>query len=283
MTSSTATPAAATIALQHLEAIRHTLGDPAVNRDTADTLDMLAPDDVNKPQLIAWLRDGVARDVRQFEIRSALRAIAKAIQPRSYLEIGTRRGWSLAQVLAEVPSVHAYSFDWWMESYGGVDNPGPGFVREELSRAAPHHRGDLHFVCGNSHDTLPVFFQAVQLGEFELEQPEILRIGEAAPQMFDLVTVDGDHTARGTWWDLADVLPRIAIGGVLVIDDLIDSADELLGDHASSRYESIRTQPDDLRPSLLGLWNHLKSVLDGWEFIESFDSIVPIGIAVRMR
>jgi predicted O-methyltransferase YrrM len=278
-----AAPIAAPIAVQHLEAIRSTLGDASVNQATADTLEVLAADDVNKPQLIAWLREGVACDERRFEIRSALRAIARAIQPRSYLEIGTRRGWSLAQVLAETPSVHAYSFDWWMQAYGGVDNPGPGFVREEIARAAPHHHGDLHFVCGNSHDTLPVFFQAVQIGETELEHADILRMGEAAPQMFDLVTVDGDHTALGTWWDLVDVLPKIAIGGVLVIDDLIDSADELLGDRANSRYEAIRTQPDDLKPSLLGLWHHLKSQLDGWEFIESFDSIVPIGIAVRMR
>lgn len=277
------TALSASIALQHLDAINALLGDPVVNQATADTLDALAADDVNKPQLIAWLRDGAAHNQRRFEIRSALRAIARAIQPRSYLEIGTRRGWSLAQVVAEVPSVRVYSFDWWMEAYGGVDNPGPGFVRDELGRVAPNHHGELHFLCGNSHDTLPVFFQAVQLDEPELEQAELLRIGESAPSMYDLITVDGDHTAVGTWWDLADILPKIAVGGVLVIDDLVDAADELLGDSASSRYAAIRTQPDDLKPSLLALWNHLKSQLDGWEFIESLDSIVPIGIAVRMR
>jgi hypothetical protein len=101
--------------------------------------------------------------------------------------------------------------------------------------------------------------------------------------MFDLITVDGDHTALGTWWDLADVLPHVAVGGALVFDDLLDSSDELLGDSPSSRYAHIRTHPEELRPSLRWLWEHLKSVLDGWEFIESFDSIVPIGIAVRMR
>jgi hypothetical protein len=68
-----------------------------------------------------------------------------------------------------------------------------------------------------------------------------------------------------------------------VFDDLVDSADELLGDAPSSRYAPLRTHPDALRPSLLWLWEHLKEVLGGWEFIESFDSIVPIGIAVRMR
>jgi predicted O-methyltransferase YrrM len=254
-----------------------------LNNATADTLELLAPDDVNKPRLIEWLREGAARDERRFEIRSALRAIAHATQPRSYLEIGTRRGWSLAQVLAESPEVQAYSFDWWTQNYGGVENPGPGFVRDEMRRVAPNHRGALHFLSGNSHDTLPVFFQEVQLGAVELEEEQILRTGEAAPRMFDLITVDGDHTALGTWWDLADVLPHVAVGGALVFDDLLDSSDELLGDSPSSRYAHIRTHPEELRPSLRWLWEHLKSVLDGWEFIESFDSIVPIGIAVRMR
>ena len=277
------TSIAASVAIQHLEAIREMLGKPAINSVTANTLESLSPDDTNKPRLVEWLREGVRLNDARFEIRSALRAIARAIQPRSYLEIGTRRGWSLAQVLAEAPNVNAYSFDWWMEGYGGVENPGPGFVRDEMRRVASVHCGDLHFLSGNSHDTLPVFFQEVRLGPVELEETELLRIGESAPRMFDLVTVDGDHTALGTWWDLADVLSHVAVGGVLVFDDLVDSADELLGDRPTSRYEHIRTHPENLMPSLLWLWHYLKVQLDGWEFIESFDSIVPIGIAVRMR
>lgn len=120
----------------------------------------------------------------------------------------------------------------------------------------------------------------------ECEQSDLIRAGEAAPSKFELVTVDGDHTALGTWWDLVDVVPHIAVGGVLVIDDFVDSANELLGDRATRSYEAIRTKPDDLKPSLLGLWHMLKEQLPDWEFIESFDSIVPIvpiGIAVHMR
>ena len=287
MSTTAASPAVTSLvsplAQRNFDAIRAAIGLPEHNRATADTLEQLAPDDVNKPRLIEWLRDGVARNERRFEIRSALRAIAHATQPRSYLEIGTRRGWSLAQVLAESPDVQAYSFDWWMDSYGGVDNPGPGFVREEMRRVAPTHRGALHFVSGNSHDTLPVFFQDVPFGTVELEAELLIRSGESSPRMFDLVTVDGDHTALGTWWDLADVVPHVAIGGALVFDDLLDSSDELLGDSPTSRYAHDRTHPGELRPSLLWLWEHLKSVLDNWAFIESFDSIVPIGVAVRMR
>jgi predicted O-methyltransferase YrrM len=277
------TALACPFALRRLESIRESLGAPEVNRAVVETLEALAPDAQNKPRLVEWLRAGIAKNEPRFEIRSALRALSRAMQPRSYLEIGTRRGWSLAQVLAESPDVRAWSFDRWIEGYGGVDNPGPEFVRDEMRRVAPRHRGGLRFLCGNSHDLLPVFFQGVETGERELEDLSVLRAGEDAPRSFDLITVDGDHTALGTWWDVTDILPFVAVGGAIVIDDLVDTADEVLGDRPASRYAGIRPAPTDLRPSLLDVWNRLKAGLDGYEFIESFDSIVPIGIAVRVR
>lgn len=277
------TASACPFTLRRLEAIRESLGAPEINRAVVETFEVLAPDEQNKPRLVQWLREGIEKDERRFEIRSALRALSRAMQPRSYLEIGTRRGWSLAQVLAESPDVRAWSFDRWIEGYGGVDNPGPEWVRREMKRAAPNHRGGLRFLCGNSHDLLPVFFQGVEIGERELADLSVLRAGEDAPRNFDLITVDGDHTALGTWWDVTDILPFVAIGGAIVIDDLVDSADEVLGDRPESRYADIRPAPSALRPSLLDVWSRLKAGLDGFEFLESFDSIVPIGIAVRMR
>ncbi len=259
------------------------LGAPDVQLATAETLDALSPDPRNKPRLVEWLRDGAARGERRFEIRSALRALARAIRPRSYLEIGTRRGWSLAQVLCESPHVDAYAFDLWMDGYGGIDNPGPDFVRDEMRTVAPAHRGRLQFFSGNSHDALPVFLQTAPIGDAELAEIELLRAGESAPRMFDLVTVDGDHTALGTWWDLTDVLPSIAVGGALVIDDLVDFADERLGQRAQSRYAGLRPSPSDLEPSLLALWTRLKNEIDNFAFLESLDSIVPVGIALRMK
>jgi predicted O-methyltransferase YrrM len=269
--------------VRRLEALRSALGERSVTEATVRTLEALAPDPTNKPRLVEWLKQGLAADDRRFEIRSALRALSRTLRPRSYLEIGTRRGWSLAQVLAESPSVRAYSFDRWIEGYGGVDNPGPEFVREEMSRVVPEHKGTLRFVAGNSHDTLPVFFQGVPIEDRELEDLSILRAGEDAPRSFDLVTVDGDHTALGTWWDVTDVLPYVAVGGAIVIDDLLDTADEALGDRPVSRYAGQRPAPVDLRPSLLDVWNRLKAGLENYEFVERFESIVPIGIAVRMR
>ncbi|HEX9659999.1 MAG TPA: class I SAM-dependent methyltransferase, partial [Rhodothermales bacterium] len=37
---------------------------------------------------------------------------------------------------------------------------------------------------------------------------------------FDLMTVDGDHTARGASEDLRNVTTRLKLGGVLVFDDI---------------------------------------------------------------
>jgi predicted O-methyltransferase YrrM len=270
-------------AVRRLEAVRRTLGDPLIQERTAETLETLAPDEGNKPRLVEWLRASAKANDRRFEIRSALRAVANAMRPRSYLEIGTRRGWSLAQVLCESPDARAYCFDQWVDGYAAIENPGPEFVRLEMKKAAPQHRGTIRFVSGNSHDTLPVFFQGVPLEEREIEDLSVVRAGEDAPRSFDLITVDGDHTALGTWWDVTDILPFVAIGGAIVLDDLVDTADEASGQRASSRYGSIRPTPDDLEPSLLHVWNRLKDGLDGFEFIECLDSIVPIGIAVRMR
>jgi predicted O-methyltransferase YrrM len=271
-------------AVRRLEAVRRVLGDPSMSARTIATLEALAPDELNKPRLIEWLREGERANDRRFELRTALRALSNAMRPRSYLEVGTRRGWSLAQVLSESPEARAYCFDQWIGGYGAVENPGPEFVRLEMRKVAPQHRGSVRFVSGNSHDTLPVFFQGVPMTERELEDLSVVRAGEDAPRSFDLITVDGDHTALGTWWDVTDVLPFLAIGGALVIDDLVDSADETMGERALSRYASIRPSPDDLKPSLLDVWNRLKTSLAGdFEFIESFDSIVPIGIAIRMR
>src|SRR6478736_9979451 len=176
-------------AVRRLEAIRRVLGDPVLHERTAATLETLAPDAVNKPRLIEWLRECARTKDTRFEIRSGLRAVPNAMRPRSYLEIGTRRGWSLAQVLSESPDVRAYSFDEWIGGYASVDNPGPEFVRLEMKKAAPQHRGTVRFVNGNSHDTLPVFFQGVPLEEKEMDDLSVVRAGEDAPRSFDLITV----------------------------------------------------------------------------------------------
>ena len=131
---------------------------------------------------------------------TVLHAAASLVRPRRYLEIGVFRGRSLAVVAAAAPEADLHGFDLWVEGYAGLDNTGPDLVREQLRRVG--HRGRVELVAGSSHETVPAFLEA---------HPGLC---------FDLVTVDGDHTEAGARRDLETVLPRVAVGGVLVFDDL---------------------------------------------------------------
>lgn len=263
--------------LQQIEAV---LGEPHLTTATLQTLGALAPDDTNKPALLRWLAEGLETGQRRWEIRTALRGLARVIQPRSYLEIGTRRGWSLAQVVSEAPQVQVYSFDMWVDNYGGVNNPGPEFLWQEMKRAAPQFQGSIHFISGNSHETLPPFFEGMVAGQ--LPPPELRRHHETRPHQFDLVTVDGDHTALGAWWDLLDVMPHVALGGAVVFDDLIDRSDEIMGDKPSSPFANRYPPLTNFRASLLDIWQRVKRIYGNFRYLENFEAQPPIGIAVRV-
>lgn len=137
---------------------------------------------------------------RYADITTALAAAAELTAPRSYLEIGVRRGRSLAVVVGRAPACDIVGVDLWNPGYAGIDNPGVEHVRAQASAAG--HTGTLELVSGDSHEVLPRLFAA---------RPDL---------DFDLITVDGDHSRRGAARDLRDVLPRLRIGGVLVFDDI---------------------------------------------------------------
>jgi len=139
-------------------------------------------------------------DWRYADICTALFALSRALDAKSYLEIGVRRGRSMAMVASNCPEAEIVGFDMWMDNYAGLTNPGPDFVRQEI--AATGHTGPLEFVSGNSHETVPAYFAA---------HPEA---------SFDMITVDGDHSPEGAMADLLTVLPRLRIGGALVFDDI---------------------------------------------------------------
>ena len=134
------------------------------------------------------------------DINTALLGLAEILQPAAYLEIGVRRGRSLAMVLSRAPSCHIVACDMFIENYSNMENPGPDFVRSELDRLGCS--GTLDFVVGDSSKVLPQYFK---------QHPEVF---------FDLITVDGDHTAHGARTDLTNVIPRLKIGGALVFDDV---------------------------------------------------------------
>jgi predicted O-methyltransferase YrrM len=151
----------------------------------------------------AYYREGVRRFGENWNYRdiiNTLFAASSTLQPKNYLEIGVRRGRSLCVVARGCPQVNITAFDMWMANYAGMENPGPDFVRRELSKHG--HQGDCMLIDGDSHITVPEYF------------------GKHPRKQFDLMTVDGDHSEDGAWADLLATVPHLAPGGILVFDDI---------------------------------------------------------------
>jgi predicted O-methyltransferase YrrM len=175
---------------------------PSTINNVLSVLEALEPDSYSV-YVSTYLKEGFEKfgpDWSYLDILNVLVACTELIQPRAYLEIGVRRGRSIAMVAHTAPRVDLYGFDMWAANYAGMENPGPEFVESELRKIGA--TGRIEFVSGNSHETLPNFFA---------ENPEL---------QLDLVTVDGDHSDEGTREDLMTVLPKIAPGGALVFDDV---------------------------------------------------------------
>ena len=137
---------------------------------------------------------------RYADIVTVLLCLSETLKPRSYLEIGVRRGRSVAAVASRSKDCSMVLLDMWIEDYAGMKNPGAEFVREELIRVG--HKGPVRFIDGDSHKTLPALFR---------EMPHLT---------FDLISVDGDHETQGAKQDLCDVLPKLNAGGAIVFDDI---------------------------------------------------------------
>ena len=140
---------------------------------------------------------------RYADSTTVLVAASMAIRPKTYLEIGVRRGRSSAIVGSLCPDCAIYGFDLWLEGYAGIENPGPDFVRGELRKVG--HTGEVKLTSGDSRSTVPAFLA---------QHPNLF---------FDVINVDGDHSVAGAARDLVNVLPRLKIGGVIVFDDIVSA------------------------------------------------------------
>lgn len=192
--------------------IGHAAESSATLRRAMEIVKHLEPDDYLR-YLLEYYAQGLERfgpAWRYADIVTALLACAELIAPADYLEIGVRRGRSMAVVGSVSPSCRLVGFDLWTRNYAGMSNPGPEFVRAELSKVG--HTGPVELISGNSRETLPRYL---------IERPDAY---------FDLVTVDGDHSADGARQDLITVKPRIKIGGALVFDDICHPAHPYLFD-----------------------------------------------------
>src|SRR5439155_14194733 len=170
------TPARATHAFDRAEDARDyhggpvlgasTLGElalsPALHDEAWAILDRLEPDDN-----VSHVRDFVAegrrlagREWHYVDIASALAAATELLRPSSYLEVGVRRGRSMAIVAARAPKCSIIGVDMWQPNYAGMENPGPDYVRAELAKVGL--AGDLELLTGDSHRVLPPLLAAAR-------------------------------------------------------------------------------------------------------------------------
>lgn len=185
------------------ETILRAATSPATMGDMLAVIAALEPDDYTR-YLTRYCAEGRERFGDSWvyaDICTVLLAAARLVEPETYLEIGVRRGRSMAMVAHAAPRARLFGFDLWIQGYAGMSNPGPDFVRSELAKLG--HAGSLELVSGDSHVTVP---------EFLARHPGL---------ELDLVTVDGDHTIEGALADLRTVIPRLSLGGVLVFDDIV--------------------------------------------------------------
>jgi predicted O-methyltransferase YrrM len=153
-----------------------------------------------------------AEDIDYTSVRTVLGAYAHLAAPRTYLEIGTRRGHSLCMVISCAPKpVDVYSFDLWLENYAGEANPGQQLILNELQKL--NFRGKIQFFDGESKHTVPAFFRDT-----------------AHPSTIDLVFVDGDHSDEGARADILNVIDHVSVGGLLAFDDITHPAHRTLLD-----------------------------------------------------
>ena len=165
------------------------------------------------------------------EIRGTVSWLVRQLQPETYLEVGVRRGWSACMAAHRNPNLSIWAFDMWIHGYSGSENPGPGFVLSELGRVG--FLGEVEFVSGNSHETLPAFLGNGN-GEITADA-KLSNLAKVRPAYFDMIVIDGDHSILGAYQDIWDLISYCEVGGVLVFDDI----------NPDATYSEIRTELGD--------------------------------------
>lgn len=128
-------------------------------------------------------------------------------QPKRILEIGTRTGISLCQILSSLENYEdmtVVSCDTFSDGFIS-----PALVSRNL-RALNIPAEIVHYMVGDSAVTIP---------KYKEDHPD---------ERFDWILVDGDHERKAARRDLDNVVDLVAFGGLLVMDDLSKDGMDLL-------------------------------------------------------
>ncbi|OGQ89317.1 MAG: hypothetical protein A2289_22550 [Deltaproteobacteria bacterium RIFOXYA12_FULL_58_15] len=213
-------------------------------------------DDPNLAPLRAAITKSQEEQIPYWELRIFVRWLAHRLEAQSYMEIGVRTGWSLLQVAQERPHIELTAFDMWVRDYAAAENSSPTKLRSLLE--AGSYAGKARFVSGDSHLTLPAFIGGLDMGNKGRQHGT-----------FDIVTVDGDHSAEGARQDLDLCVDLVKPGGAILFDDLVheqhpdllDVWHDFIDAHPELVcFENLRDYPGlgvGLRPPLPSFWpNH---------------------------
>ena len=122
----------------------------------------------------------------------------------SYLEIGTREGDSVKNVVINNDNVSAvYCADIWGSNWGGTGRGSHHHIESLLLSLG--YTGEINFLNGDSKQTIPTLHSTHR-------------------NYFDLILVDGDHSYEGGMIDLVNVLPLCKSGGTILFHDITHHA-----------------------------------------------------------
>jgi cephalosporin hydroxylase len=145
-------------------------------------------DRISREGIMNWRWSGTPG----MDLHEALRAACKFVEVHSYLEIGVDGGGSLNTVLnCRVPELIVLC-DIWDPEY--CDH---GDAKSRVKEILEFFHATAVFLDGDSKVTVPTI-----------------------QDQFDLVLVDGDHSAEGALADLINAWPLVKTGGILVMDDI---------------------------------------------------------------
>lgn len=226
-------------------ALAAALDDRDIFNATGRTMRKLTPSPLLR-KWRAWHVRHWRKRTMQLDLRMAILAATLVIRPTNYLEIGVRRGWTMAQALAW-PHTRAWGVDPWQTNYADEPNPGADFIRAEMERVRPGANDRMTLITGYSQAVLPGLLKGIARRK----------------AWIDLALIDGDHEAEACWQDCRHVFPHIRVGGAVIIDDLV---------------------PEPSEYPLLHIWERVKQTYGHKAvFIERFDAETPLGIAIRTR